>query len=70
MSQKQAKRIRRLERRVWELENLLAPEIADFRDRLFRAERNLSDMAIDAEWMPAEPKPGIIRRIVGFFGGS
>lgn len=69
MSQKQAKRIRQLERRVSALENLAMPTIANWQDRAIRAESKLAGMAMDAEWMPAKPKPGILRRIVGFFCG-
>lgn len=68
MSQKQAKRIRRLERRVLELENLFTPEIKAFREREFRKECERINMAMDAQWMPEEPRKGIFRRIADLFG--
>lgn len=46
------------------------PTIADWQDRAITAESKLAGMAMDAEWMPAEPKKGILRRIGDFFRGG
>lgn len=54
------------------LENLAMPTIANWQDRAIRAESKLAGIAMDAmdaEWMPAKPKRGILRRIVVFFSG-
>lgn len=70
MSQRREKQLRQLERRVSALENLAMPTIADLQDRAITAESKLAGMAMDAEWMPAEPKKGILRRIGDFFRGG
>lgn len=46
------------------------PTIADWQDRAITAESKLAGMAMDAEWMPAEPKKGILQRIADFFRGD
>ena len=68
MSQKQAKRIRRLECRVECLEKLLTPQLGILQDRVFQAENRLDDMVLDAGWIPVRPASGILRRIKDFWG--
>lgn len=70
MSQRREKKIRQLERRVSALENLAMPTIAEWSNRAITAESRLAGMAMDAEWMPAKPKRGILQRIADFFRGG
>ena len=70
MSQRREKQLRQLERRVSALENLAMPTIADWQDRAITAESKLAGMAMDAHWVPVEPKKGIFRRIADFFRGG
>lgn len=67
MSQRREKQFRELERRGAALENLAMPTIAEWSNRAIAAESKLAGMAMDAEWAPAKPKRGLLRRIVNFF---
>lgn len=69
MSQRREKQFRRLERRVAALENLAMPTIAGWPNKAITAESKLAGMAMDAKWVPAKPKRGLLQRIADFFRG-
>lgn len=64
MSQRREKRLRQLERRVSDLEKLAAMPTM-----VIRTESAPAKVTMDAEWMPAKPKRGILQRIADFFSG-
>lgn len=71
MSQRREKKLRQLERRVSALENQAAARKRED-ERMWQIHIQPAESAVDAEWIPAKPRPkrGILRRIADFFRGG
>lgn len=69
MSQRREKKLRQLERRVSALENQATARKRED-ERIWQIHIQPAESAVDAEWMPAKPKRGILQRIADFFRGG